>query len=136
MYRLISTLALFVCGLFLLGCNRDGAGLLAVKGSVNFEGKPLANGSILFELEDTANPHLSGAPIENGKFEIAQARGLKPGKYLVRISSAQARAKDENEVPGDPGEVAKEKIPPDWNSASKQKVEITSSATDLVFDIK
>jgi hypothetical protein len=131
-------LSFFVCsGLLvaLAGCSSEGAGLLGVKGTVNFEGKALAKGTINFELEDRTL--LSGAPIEDGRFSIPQARGLKPGTYLVRISSAEGIVKDEGQAPGDSaGVVGKEKIPASWNSESKQKVEVKAGATDLTFDVK
>jgi len=118
------------------GCTREGADLLAVKGTVTFEGKPLPQGIINFELDDAANPFLSGAPIEAGTFSIAQAQGLKPGTYLVRISSGDPSALDENQPPGESRPVAKDRIPASWNVESKQKVEVKAGATDLTFDIK
>jgi hypothetical protein len=128
---------LILSGFFvaLAGCGSEGAGLLGVKGTVNFEGKPLARGSINFELEDRTNPFHSGAAIEDGKFAIPQARGLKPGTYLVRISSADSAPTDSSQPPGEPL-IAKELIPTSWNSESKQKVEVKAGATDLKFDVK
>jgi len=120
----------------LAGCGREGTDRLAVKGTVNFEGKPLPKGTVMFELDDRANPFVSGCPIEDGKFAISQAQGLKAGTYLVRISSAEGVVKDKDQPPGESGPVAKERIPASWNVDSKQKIEVKAGATELKFDIK
>jgi hypothetical protein len=136
MYRKLSFLGVVGLVLVVVGCNREGADRLAVKGTVNFEGKPLPKGTIEFASEDRANPSMSGAPIEDGKFEIAQPQGLKAGKYLVRISSAESVSKDVGQPPGESGPVAKERIPASWNADSKQKIDLQPGATVLTFDIK
>ena len=118
------------------GCSTEGEGLLAVKGTVLLKSKPLDTGSIFFELDDKKNPHQSGATIDNGQFSIPKARGLKPGKYLVRISSADANAKEEKAAPGDSRILAKNRIPAEWNSDSKQHIDVKDGATEFTFDIK
>jgi hypothetical protein len=122
--------------LAMAGCSDEGAGKLAVRGTVKFENKPLATGNIFFELDDANNPHISGATIDDGKFTIDKNRGLKPGTYLVRISSADPKLKEENQAPGDSRQLAKDRIPPDWNTNSKQKIEVKAGSTEFTFDIK
>jgi len=117
----------------LAGCG-DGSGRLPVKGSVNFEGKPLEKGSILFELDGDKEGFRSGGTIENGKFALQQKDGLKPGTYVVRITSSDGAA-----VKAEAGEApapVKERIPASWNSDSKEKREVKAGATELTFDIK
>jgi hypothetical protein len=133
---MLRVLQVVLCGGFvvaLAGCG-EGAGKLAVNGTVNFEGKPLEKGSILFELDGDKDGFRSGGIIENGKFALLQKHGLKPGTYIVRISSS-----DGAQVKAEAGEApppSKERIPASWNSDSKEKREVKSGATEFTFDIK
>ena len=136
MSRILISCFLLTLSFIAVGCSNEGAGLLAVKGTVHLQNKPLDTGNIFFELDDPANPHQSGATIENGKYSIPKARGLKPGKYLVRISSADEKAKEEKAAPGDSRILAKNRIPPEWNSESTKKIDVNDGATEFNFDIK
>ena len=127
MLRVFSAVAFAGFALALPGCGGEGAGLYPIEGEVLFENKPLDKGNILFEHDDLKNPALSGATIENGKFSIPKNRGLKPGVYVVRVSSADPNLKDENQPPGESNKIAKDRIPASWNSASQQKVDVVSS---------
>jgi hypothetical protein len=60
---------------------------VALSGTVNLKGAPLDNGTIEFAGQD-GSP-VTGGTIVGGKFSIQAAQGLKPGKYLVRISAVQ-----------------------------------------------
>src|SRR6185369_3250309 len=66
------------------GCNRDPR--LAVSGTVNFKGVPLDQGRIEFYPPGNTGT-MSGATIENGRFDIPQNKGLAPNTYEVRIFS-------------------------------------------------
>jgi hypothetical protein len=123
--------------LILTGCNREGASLYGLSGTVRFRDAPLAHGNILLESVDPANPGQSGATISEGAFTIPKNRGLKPGTYIVRIHSADLVFKDENQAPGESNRLAKERIPSHWNAESKETIEVRADdKNEFDFDIK
>jgi hypothetical protein len=131
-------LQILVFGVFvavLAGCGGEGAGKLPATGTVNFEGKPLEHGFIVFELQGDKDAFRSSANVENGKFSMSQKDGLKPGTYIVRISSS-SEAPKMNDNPGVAPPPAKERIPASWNSTSTNTVEAKSGSTNFTFDIK
>ena len=58
---------------------------MAVRGTVTLDGAPLNDGAINFQPVDMGAANTSGAGIDQGRFEIPAARGLKPGKYQVSV---------------------------------------------------
>lgn len=70
---------------FLSGCGSRG---LPVTGTVNLGGVPLRAGTIAFEPAPDSGTVGSGAVenIRDGKFEVKTAKGLSPGRYVVRVS--------------------------------------------------
>jgi hypothetical protein len=134
-------LATFLAMLLLLfaGCGSR-SDRLAVSGAVKLDGAPLDEGSI--RLTSTGNGKLfaSGAMIENGKFHVPQEKGLPPGTYRVEISSPDTKAPlvVYKGAPGEPAlpPTAPERIPPEYNSNSKQTIEVTKDGENQYkFDI-
>lgn len=81
----------------------------------------------------------SGAVINGGSFSLDEEHGLPPGKYRVVVyaSKGQNIELPEGFMPGDelppPPE---ELIPPDWNTESKQTIEVTDSGPfEFTFNI-
>jgi hypothetical protein len=108
----------------LSGCSGPGDGRMEVSGTVLFKGSPLQDAQIFFHsLEEPGPPY--GAQIVNGAYKVDRAHGLKPGKYLVRITAGDGRTPADEEA-GAPGGTANivsaDRIPPDWNRESKQEV--------------
>ena len=99
------------------------------------DGAPVQSGSVNFaptEGQATAG----GAVISNGKFSIPRDNGLLPGKYRVAISAAAGGDRPAPALPGEAPPPAKELIPPDWNVASKQIVEVKKGgANSFPFEI-
>jgi hypothetical protein len=121
--------ALLVAGLTLLlpGCD-GGDGYQAISGKVTFKGAPLKHGSIQFFLVGEKSIPCAGAMIQNGVYQVPKEHGLKPGTYLVKISSTE---RDENAKGGSALNPAlvRETIPPSYNSESTLKVEIVSAGS-------
>ncbi len=128
--------ALMVVGLTLLlsGCN-GGDGYEAISGKVTFRGTPLKQGSIqFFSLGEQSIP-CAGAMIRDGVYQVPKEHGLKPGTYLVKISSTE---RDPNVKGGstlNPG-LVRERIPASYNKESTLKVEIvTGGRRQFDFDL-
>jgi hypothetical protein len=111
-----------------VGCSSSD-GRVEVTGNVKLVGQPIEDGTIEFKPLDKQDT-MQGAQIVNGAYKIPRKQGLKPGKYLVAISSGDPKKRvgaDEETGPG-PSRVhmAVERVPPEWNIRSKQEVEIKS----------
>ena len=122
-----------------LGCQRDPLGRQTISGNVTLDGVPLTYGSITFEPQQSKSTS-SGAMIQEGSYAIAQAKGLPPGKYLVRISKVKP-ADTKNIMPGQmsptgfiPGT---ELVPPRYNSQSGLTVTVTADGPNRFdFELK
>jgi len=124
---------------FLAGCSDPYGGRMEVNGGVNLQGQPLKEGSILFEpLEGQGTQ--SGSSVTNGKYTIPRQSGLKPGKYLVRLTAGDGKTPAASQEAAAPGGstniVSMDLIPEDWNTKSKHQVEVKSSGGNTFdFDI-
>lgn len=120
------------------GCSGDDP-RVAVSGTVNLKGLPLKAGSIAFEPTEGGDSR-GGTGITDGKFDIPKSHGLKPGKYLVRVTAGDGRTPANDEAAGPGGNtniVSKELVPADWNTKSKQQVTVTKEGpNEFAFDIK
>jgi len=125
--------------LLLAGCAQDNPlGRLAISGTVDLQGKPLEQGSIELSPMEGSPKISTGAPIKEGRFSIAAAQGLPPGTYRVRIFSADAGAGSaQPEFPGEHTAVARDRIPPEWNTKSDKQITVTQEGpNEFPFDIQ
>jgi len=123
----------------LAGCGKR-SDRLAVSGEVTLDGAPLDQGSIRLTSTGTGKLFASGAMIHDGKFQIPQEKGLPPGTFHVEISAPDTAAPlvVQKSAPGEPAlpPTAPERIPPEFNSNSKQTVEVTADGDNhFKFDI-
>ena len=119
------------------GCGEAGDGLAreAVSGSVTLDGQPLKSGSINFLPDGPGSPQGGGAPIIDGKYTVAKAMGLVPGKYKVTISSAGGPP-PAGEAPGG-GAMAKESVPAKYNASSTLTAEVKAGqSTPIDFALE
>jgi len=65
------------------GCGGSG-GRVGVAGNVTLDGKPIEDGSIVFESADRSGPS-AGGKIQQGTYSFAGDAGVMPGKKTVRI---------------------------------------------------
>lgn len=115
-------------GLLLLplaGCGPTGPVRLAVTGNVTFGGKPLDSGTIGFYPRQLDGAFLGEATIVNGRYSIPASDGLRPGDYLVQVSSPIPNSTAPND--GTPGSVklAQDRIPTRYNTKSKLAATVT-----------
>ena len=116
--------------LLAMGCSNDNPlGRMPVSGSVTLGSKPLALGNITFAPQDAGGVS-SGASIIEGQYSIPEVQGLPPGKYVVRLYSAE-----KDNAPATPEEMARmpelrrpglECISPEYNVNSNKIIEVTT----------
>jgi len=110
----------------LVGCgSANPKGRKAVSGHVTLDGGPLEQGNI--EFHPTFEGGLqSGGRIVGGKYSIPAHEGVIPGTYRVSITDfVPTPPLPPNFMPGDPIPPSpKPKVPPQWNSKSKQTIEV------------
>ena len=126
------------------GCTKFQGGRLAVSGTVKLNGQPIKDGAIILfeplESQETAG----NSTVYGGAFTIPRESGLKPGKYLVRVTAGDGKTAvnpvDPNAPPGpDSGTniVSKDLVPANWNENSKQEVTVTKEGPNKFdFDIR
>jgi hypothetical protein len=142
-------LSLFLVPLLLLiaGCSQSHDGRVEITGTVKLKGEPIKDGAIVMfeplDKQDTAG----NATVTGGTFSIPRVSGLKPGKYLVRVTAGDGKTPvnpvDPDSPPGPGGGrgstniISKELVPPSWNVNSKQEVTVTKDGPNKFdFDIK
>jgi hypothetical protein len=129
------------------GCSDPYGGRMEVSGNVKLQGQPIKDGSIIFEPLEKQDTH-GGAQIADGAYQVPRERGLKPGKYLVRLTAGDGKTparlgaregKDKQEAAAPGGStniLSMDMIPDDYNVRSKQEIEVRSDRVNRFdFDI-
>ena len=123
------------------GCADSHGGRLAVRGKVTVKGEPLKEASISFEPLDGQGTR-GGTGVTAGAYAIPRDAGLKPGKYLVRLTAGDGKtpAGDPEAEAGGPGGstniVSVDLIPPDYGVSSMQTVTVTADGPNAFdFDL-
>jgi hypothetical protein len=106
-----------------------------VSGEVTFQGQPLDQGVIQFTPKGGAAGTFGGAPITNGKYEIPAEAGLDPGTYEVRITSPKGGTAVTEEMPGEAGPPAEERIPEEFNVKTTLEHTVTKEGPNE-FNVK
>ena len=112
------------------GCWDEGGLRQPVSGYVKLNGKPLANGVIIFYPVKGIGPDTvvsGGAMVNDGYFSIPRGVGLIPGQYFVAIRAAETRRKRSNQSDDDEP-VARDAIPARFNSETELRIEIKDRA--------
>ncbi len=139
------------------GCNATNeidyskVNLISVGGSVMLDGKPLASAVITFEDPETGNFSFARTDA-SGNYTLqfdSQAKGVLPGKKLVRVSTVRSfpgldgeDGDEEGESSGEEGSEGSdsgrktEAVPSCYNKDTKLTAEVTESATSFDFDLK
>ena len=126
----------------IVGCGPGNPlGRQAVGGKVTLDGAPLDNGTISFSPESGAGVS-SGTVVKDGRYSIDAAKGLPPGKYLVRINATVLDSADPGRKTGvaslmQAGMPGIERIAPTYNWQSKIVVEVVGGKqSKFDFDTK
>jgi hypothetical protein len=137
--------ALLILALGIAGCADKFGGRIEVNGEVRLKGEPIKEGIIMFEPLDGQDTR-AGSPIIDGAYLISREYGLKPGKYLIRITAGDGKTPvnvinpDEGPGPSAKGGtniISKELVPEKWNRNSKEQKTVTSENPNKIdFDIR
>ena len=143
--RRIALIAALMLAAASSGCGAR-SDLVAVKGRVKFKnGEAINRGTIEYDRTDSGAATQSGARIADGAYEIPREKGLRAGRYIVRISAPTSLLSPQG-VAGAPGaqpagvggqapKLPEERVSPQFNLQSKLVVEVTSEATQT-FDFE
>jgi hypothetical protein len=131
-----------VSGLF-VGCSDPDGGRFAVSGKIKLKGAPIPDGTIVLfeplENQDTAG----NVTVSAGEYSIPRPYGLKPGKYLVRITAGDGKTAvnplRSDQPPGPTSStniISKDLVPADWNVNSQHQISVTKDGPNKFdFDI-
>jgi hypothetical protein len=125
-----------IASLGLAGCGET-TERIPFAGTVTWQGRPLAKGSILFVPSGEHRGPKIGAPIVNGDYQIDEDRGATPGTYRVEVRA------DSGEYPHSPTDARpktitpapKSAIPPEYNRRSKLTALVSKDQTRFDFDL-
>jgi hypothetical protein len=125
--------AVALCGL-LCGClaQDDGPRTVSVAGTVTFDGRPVAEGDIVFRSTNPGEHAYAGKIIE-GQFSF----DATPGQKNVEITATRVvEGKFVEDNPGEKTPVRESYIPAKYNTNSELRAEIPDSGTtDLKFEL-
>lgn len=93
------------------------------------DGAPIQSGRINFTPTE-GQATSGGGVISSGKYAIPRDNGLMAGKYRVEISAAPVSDRPAPAMPGEAPPLAKDLIPPEWNTASNQIVEVKKGGSN------
>jgi hypothetical protein len=132
-WRLSSCVACLAVGLAVAGCYSDEGPRQPVSGLVKLDGRPLDSGYIGFFPSEHTDPRVATmavSMIRNGRFAIERSRGLFYGRYTVAVYSGKMLEERRKAArgPGDGEAVARELLPPRYNTETKLAVEIKDTA--------
>jgi hypothetical protein len=125
------------CLLMLLGCSPAGK-RQALEGTVTLDGKPLAEGSILFVPHTGTKGPTSGGDIAQGRFSIAPGGGTFSGTFRVEITAIRSTGKKMMDPrAGKLTEETVQFIPARYNRQSELTAEVKSDGPNrFTFDLK
>ena len=136
-------LGLLLAIALIAGCSDSYDGRMEVSGKVSLKGQPAPDGAIvMFEALDNQDTG-GNVTCTGGEYLLPRPVGLKPGRYLVRITAGDGRTPvnptDPNAPPGPTGGsniVSKDLFPPDWNVNSKNEITVTADGPNKFnFDV-
>ena len=129
--RLALTLAIGI--LVTVGCGDATQAPLALSGTVEFDGKPVEDGSITFTSSTGA---VANGSINQGSYSIPVDRSVPAGTYGVQITGQEKTGRQipDSDAPGQKMDEIRSIIPDKYNSQSQLSVDITpQNATALDF---
>lgn len=132
--------ALLALGLLVSGCGKEsayeGEPRVALSGRVTVDGQAVDGGTISF-IPQTPEQRVTGGPISNGLYSIAEEKGAHKGSYRVEIRWPKPNGKKYKDA--DTGEMKDkliESVPAKFNTKSTLNVNISPDNPTMNFDLK
>lgn len=122
------TVAGLIGALVCAGCGDASKRYHEVSGAISFKGEALADGTVQFFAVGEKPFLAGGAMIHDGEYRLPAEHGLRPGRYVVRISSPERvtpppnAGQDVMNVPF----LSRERIPARFNTQSTLTIEVRS----------
>ncbi len=116
----------------------SGEPVQGLSGSVRFEGKPLARGTVRFLSLDAENPKAFGGYVNNGRYEVPAEFGLVPARDTVEFSSIHSDDMERMLKARQRGEELeiKEALPARYTRQSEVQVDLSSGGVlEVDFDL-
>ncbi|QDV66539.1 hypothetical protein Poly24_02260 [Rosistilla carotiformis] len=120
--------------LLVMGCGGTRSDQIAVSGQVQFEGKPVAEGTISF-MPVNGTGQTTGAQIVDGRY----ATTVSPGEQAVQITGTNVVTLEnptEEEVSRGITERVEQYVPAKYNRQSELRVTVASDSTTHDFDLQ
>jgi len=137
MLGLATLLALAVVVFDYSGIGREP--VQGLSGTVRIGGKPMARGMVRFISIDGDSPWAYGGYVSNGRYEVPEAEGLGPAKYVVEFSSIRSDEVDRlrsSRYRGEEKPEPKEEIPAQYNLRSEVRLDLSSGTVlEADFDL-
>ena len=135
-------LGLLAAAFLVTGCSDSYDGRMEVSGKVKLKGQPIKDGAIVL-FEPLENQDTGGnVTTAGGEYTLPRPVGLKPGRYLVRVTAGDGKTAtnplNPDEPPGPTGTniISKDLVPADWNTNSTREITVTKDGPNKFdFDI-
>ena len=106
-----------------------------LSGKVTVDGEPMASGVISF-LPQEKGGRVSGGPIKDGTYAVAEAMGPNAGKYRVEIRWNKPTGRRVKDAYGEEiMDEYKEGLPAKYHSSSELTAEVSAKQTKFDFDL-
>lgn len=125
MKSLALTASLLLMTTLLAGCGSGGPATQTFSGEVTYQSQPVADGQIIFR---GTNGEPEVAAIKDGKYTASTTLGAKK----VEITAQ----KESDKLDSLGGKLTEQYLPPQYNTATTQTLEVTSSTTKHDFKLE
>jgi hypothetical protein len=139
MKRICLSLCFVFLSVAVAGCGRTDYPdqRFPLTGEATFDGEPIDWGAISFLPMAGEKQRVSGGIIQDGKYDVPEAKGANPGKYRVEIRWAKLTGK--KVIESDSGELIderKEGLPSKFHKDSELTVDVSEENTTFDFHLK
>jgi hypothetical protein len=130
------SLVVFTAAALVAGCGGSNhLQRFPVHGVVTLDGRPLTAGTIRFQPQEATIHIESGSAISEGKYQIANEKGLVPGRYQVHISALRETGRTTSTM-GIPTPVLAESLPARYNTASQLSIDLQPDTDTFDFALE
>jgi hypothetical protein len=134
MSRRVLWVAVAAVAVAFTGCGGDPMKRQPVRGTIQFQSKPIKYGSVRFEPADGQRTGAS-ADIRDGSFSLDRASGLPAGKYKVWVQAFD-RISEATAPPGSEGPPPKDILPAKYLNEPAGELDVKDVPDDKPNELK